>query len=441
MATPIVMPRLGDFMTEGTVVSLAKSQGDEINQGDVIAEIETEKLNYDLESVAGGVFHPVVDAGATVAVDGLIGYVLEAGEDVPAPETPTTSARTARRASRGRRPARGRGRGSDTVRSTPGARRLAANLNVDLSQVTPTGPGGRVVEADVRAFDERQKAAPAVTPSTPGARRLAASLNVDMSQVTATGPRGRVVEADVRAFAERQAAEQAPAMPPGLPEPSRSEPLSGMRRGIAQHMSESLRSTAQLSYFLEVDVTEAQRLRREASQGSDTSIAMVHVLIKACAEALRRVSVMNSVLANDAVHYFDQVNMGVAVALDDGLIVPVLRNVGSMDISRVAGATGEMADRARAGTLSPDDVVGGTFTISALGSVDGFTPILNRPQSGILGVGRSVQKPVVVRGEVVVREMMTLSLTADHQVIDGAVAGGFMRRLQATVERPAALFR
>ena len=440
MATPIVMPRLGDFMTEGTVVSLSKSQGDEVNQGEVLAEIETEKLNYDLESVAGGIFHPIVDAGATVAVDGLIGYVLEAGEEVPSPEAPAASTRAARRAAPKRRPSRGRG-GGDAVRSTPGARRLASNLNVDLSQVTPTGPGGRVVDADVRAFDEQRKASPAVMPSTPGARRLAASLSIDLSQVTPTGPRGRIIETDVRAFAESQAAEQAAAMPPGLPEPSRSEPLSGMRRGIAQHMSESLRSTAQLSYFLEVDVTEAQRLRREASQGSDTSISMVHALIKACAEAIRRVPLMNSVLANDAVHYFDQVNMGVAVALDDGLIVPVLRDVGGMDVQGIADATRDLANRARANTLLPDDVVGGTFTISALGSVDGFTPILNRPQSAILGVGRSVQKPVVVRGEIVVREMMTLSLTADHQVIDGAVAANFMRRLQAAVERPAALFR
>ena len=201
-------------------------------------------------------------------------------------------------------------------------------------------------------------------------------------------------------------------------------------------MSESLRSTAQLSYFLEVDVTEAQRLRREASRGSDTSISLVHALIKACAVAIRRVPAMNSVLANDAVHYFDQVNMGVAVALEDGLIVPVLRDVGGMDIRAIAEATNQMAEKARTNTLSPDDVLGGTFTISALGSVDGFTPILNRPQSAILGVGRSVQKPVAVRGEVVIREMMTLSLTADHQVVDGAVAANFMRRLQAAIERP-----
>ena len=439
MATPIVMPRLGDFMTEGTVVRLARSQGDEVNQGEVIAEIETEKLNYDLESVAGGRFHPVVDEGATVAVDGLIGYVLDEGEEPPAPEAAAApAARTAVRQAPQRRPSTGSG---GAVRSTPGARRVAANLGVDISQVTPTGPGGRVVEADVRAFAEAQAAAPAVVPSTPGARRLASNLGVDLSQVTATGPRGRVVEVDVRAFADAQAAEQAPAMPPGLPEPSRSEPLSGMRRSIAQHMADSLMNTAQLSYFLEVDATEAQRMRREASQGQDSTITLAHVLIKACSESLRRVPAMNSVLANGTIHYFDQVNIGVAVALDDGLIVPVVRDVGSMNITEVADATFELANKARANELSPDDVVGGTFTISVLGSVDGFTPILNPPQSGILGVGRVVQKPVVSRGEVVVREMLTLSLTADHQVIDGAVAASFMRRLQATVERPARLFR
>ena len=435
------MPRLGDFMTEGVVVRLARSQGDEVSQGEVIAEIETEKLNYDLESVAGGRFHPLVDEGATVAVDGLIGYVLAEGEEPPAPETPAaTRRRPASRQSAARRPSP-QGRPGGAVRSTPGARRVATSMGVDISRVSPTGPGGRVTDADVRAFAEAQAATPDVVLSTPGARRLANRLGVDISQATPTGPRGRVVEADVRAYADRAAAESAPAMPPGLPEPSRSEPLSGMRRSIAQHMSDSLRNSAQLSYFLELDVTEAQRLRRQASQNDDTTITMAHVLIKACAESLRRVPAMNSVLANGTIHYFDQVNMGVAVALDAGLIVPVIRDVGAMSINEISSATSELADRARANALSPDDVVGGTFTISVLGSVDGFTPILNPPQSAILGIGRSVQKPVVARGEIVVREMMTLSLTADHQVIDGAVAASFMRRLQATVERPASLFR
>ena len=447
------MPRLGDFMTEGVVVRLAKSQGDEVGRGEVIAEIETEKLSYDLEAVAGGRFHPVVDEGATVAVDGLIAYVLDAGEDAPSAETPSAPPSRAPAAARApaRRPSPARRADGGAVRSTPGARRVAASLDVDVAQVTPTGPGGRVVESDVRAFAERRDARPAITPSTPGARRAAAELGVDISQIAPTGPRGRVVESDVRAFAasrssappdtlDDDAQSAAAAMPPGLPAPVRSEPLRGMRRGIARHMSDSLRGTAQLSYFLEVDVTEAQRLRREISRDSDVSITLAHVLIKACAETLKRVPALNSVLANGVVHYFERVNIGVAVALDDGLIVPVLRDAGGMSVFEIAAATRGLASRARAGELSPDEVVGGTFTISVLGSVDGFTPILNSPQSGILGVGRSVEKPVAARGEVVIREMSTLSLTADHQVIDGATAAAFLRRLQATVERPARLF-
>ena len=394
MATPIVMPRLGDFMTEGTVVRLAKAQGDNVGQGEVIAEIETEKLNYDLEATEGGIFHPVVDEGATVAVDGLIGYLLAEGEAVP--EAPQAQAPT---------------RAASSAAASPPQRRVAS------------GSGGDVV------------------PSTPGARRLAANLGVDLSQVTATGPRGRIVDADVRAFAEQQQAESAPKLPPGLPEPSESKPLRGMRGTIARHMKDSLTNSAQLSYSLELDVTEAQRMRREASQGQSATITLADVMIKACAETLKRVGAVNSVLVDGTAHYFDQINIGMAVALGDGLIVPVIRNVGELSIQQISEAVTDVSTKARDSKLSVNDVVGGTFTVSVLGTVDVFTPILNPPENGILGVGRSVQKPVVRDGEVVIREMLTVTLTADHQVIDGAVAASFMRRLQATVERPSALFR
>ena len=392
MATPIVMPRLGDFMTEGTVVRLAKSSGDRVDRGEVIAEIETEKLNYDLEATEAGLFHPVVEEGANVDVDGLIGYLLAEGE--AAPETPQPRA---------------------TVTST------AAPEAARPRRTAPVRDG--------------------VVPSTPGARRLAENLGVDLSQVTPTGPRGRIVDSDVRAFAEAQKAAAGPTFPPGLPEPSRTVRLGGMRKSIAGHMRDSLQRTAQLSYYLELDVTDAQRMRREASREGESSVTLADVFIKACAETLKRVPALNSVLVGDDIHYFDQVNISVAVALDEGLIVPVIRDVGEMDIPKISAATAELAGKAREGKLSPDDVVGGTFTISVLGTVDGFTPILNAPQSAILGVGRSVQKPVVRGGDVVVREMLTVSLTADHQVVDGAVAASFMRRLQATVERPAPLFR
>ena len=387
MAVQIVMPRLGDFMTEGIVAKWAKSQGDAVSQGELIAEIESEKLNYELEATSDGFLHQAVDEGATVGVDDVIGYLLAEGEEPPQPQQPAAAAATAPAAAPQRRaPRRGAG---DVVPSTPGARRLAGRLGVDISQVTPTGPRGRVVDADVRAYHEAQQPKP----------------------------------------------------PPGMPEPSKIEPLSGMRRAIAQNMRGSLSGTAQLSYFLEVDVTEAQRLRREAARESGVSINMASVLIKACAESLKRVPALNSILVGDNVMYFDEVNMGVAVALDDGLIVPVLKGVQDMSVPEIAEGIQQLSEKARAGNLSADEIGGGTFTISVLGVVDGFTPILNPPQNALLGVGRSAQKPVVRGGEIVVREMMTLSLTGDHQVIDGAVAASFFRRLQQMVERPASLFR
>lgn len=395
MAVQIVMPRLGDFMTEGIVAKWAKSQGDAVDQGDTLAEIESEKLNYELEATSDGVFHPVVEEGATVPVDGVIGYLLAAGEAPSPPEPAATSAPPA-------------------APSTPQRRR-------------PSAPGAR--------------GGGDMVPSTPGARRLAASLGVDISQVAPTGPRGRVVDADVRAYHAAQQAAQAPQTPRGLPTPSRIEPLRGMRRSIAQNMRDSLSGTAQLSYFLDVDVTEAQRLRREASRNGDANITMASVLIKACANALGRVPALNSVLVDGNVMYFDEVNMGVAVALEDGLIVPVLKGVQDLSVPQIAAGVQQLAERARANRLSASDISGGTFTISVLGVVDGFTPILNPPQNALLGVGRSAQKPVVRGGEIVAREMMTLSLTGDHQVIDGAIAASFFRRLQQLIERPTPLFR
>ena len=383
MATPIVMPRLGDFMTEGVVSKFSKSLGDKVDQGEVIAEIETEKVNYDLEATVAGTFHPVVEAGATVAVDAIMGYLLEEGESPPAIEENSES------------------------------------NSLSDSKTRPQRTSGRV---------STQSGAP--IPSTPGARKLAAKLGVDISKVTATGPRGRIVEADVRSFSET---ENNSDMPVGLPEPSEVLPLTGMRKAIAANMKASLSGSAQLSYFLEVDVTEAQRQRRDAG------VTLGALLIKAASEALSKVPNLNSVLVADTVYRFNEVNIAFAVSLDDGLVVPVIRDVGGKNVSEISDEMAALSDQARAGSIKPDQLIGGTFTVSILGSVDGFTPILNQGQVALLGVGRSVQKPVVKNREIIVREMMVLSLTGDHQVIDGAVAASFFRRLQQQIERPAGL--
>ena len=387
MATPIIMPRLGDFMTEG-VVTWSKSSGDAVRQGEPLAEIESEKLNYDLEAAQDGILHTVAESGSSVAVDAVLGYFLAEGEEPPAVRQPA--------------------QGTDSP-----------------SQKQPAAQSPRRASGSV----------PAVR-STPGARKVASSLGIDIADVPTDG--ARVTEADVRAYADKHAAS---ALPPGVPTPSSSVEMSGMRKGVADHMRSSIANTAQLSFFMDVDVTDVQQMRRDASKSSSATITLAHAIIKACAEAVKRAPSINSILSEGAVHQFDQVNMGFAVALDEGLIVPVIRGVEQKDIHQIAAEMDDLTAKARQGSLTPDDVVGGTFTISVLGIVDGFTPILNAGQSAILGVGRSVEKPVARKGEIVVREMLTLSLTVDHQTIDGAVAATFMRRLQQAIERPAQLFK
>ena len=392
MATPIVMPKLGMLMVDGAVNRWLKSSGEFVEMGEPVAEIETEKINYQLEATGAGTLHTMVSEGAIVAVDGVLGYLLEAGETPPdvgeqAPEAPQPAA----------------------MESTP----PAPTETTRARQPALSGTGD-------------------VTPSTPGSRRLARELGIDLASVTASGPRGRVVEANVQAYADRRSQSR-----PN--EHARTEPLAGIRKAVASHMLHSITSTAQLTFFLEVDVTEAQRLRREASGGSLT-IGLGHVLMKACAEAFRWTPQVNTVLLNGEILHFDSVNIGFAVALDEGLLTPVVHDVQDKAIAKIAQEVQDLSARATGGKMHANDLAGATFTISVLGSVDGFTPILSSGQNGLLGVGRSIDKPVVRGGEIVVREMCTLSLTVDHQVVDGAVAAAFLRRLQSYVERPSRLF-
>ena len=375
MAVRIVMPILGDFMTEG-VVTFVKSKGDAVNQGDVIAEIESEKINYQLEAASDGIFHTIVTDGATVPVNDVIGYLLEEGEAPPIVESTNPST-------------------------------LAQTSPVQKRIVTPPK-------------DSK------VIPSTPGARKLAVKLGVDLSSVTPTGPRGRIVESDVRVFADSNKD-----IPLGLPEDYEIIQMKGMRKAIADNMKHSLTDSAQLSFFLEVDVTDAQLYRRELG------VELTAFLIKALGLALSKVPAMNSVISTDSILIFNKVNIAMAVALEEGLIVPVIEDVNNKSIIEISEEIKLLSDQARDGKLNSNQLRGGTFTISVLGSVDGFTPILNQGQVGILGIGRTQKKPIVEKDQIVVKEMVTVSLTVDHQAIDGAVAANFFRRLQQLIEKPS----
>lgn len=393
MANPIVMPRLGDFMTEGTISKWHRSSGDTIKQGEVIAEIESEKLNYELEAGANGILYIAIEAGQIANVDTTIGYLLAENEPPPQPSISTEPAKP--------------------TRSTSAKRNLPNNVS--------DGNKSNV-------------------PSTPGARRLAAKLEIDISDIKASGPRGRVIEKDVREFADGlQQSSKQPSILKGLPEPAEIVEITGMRKSIADHMRTSLLDSAQLSFFMDIDVTEAQLLKKQSSS-NEITISLAHIITKACALSLGKTPKLNTVISEGKILGFKEVNIGIAVALKDGLIVPVIRNADQKTLEDIASETTSLADRAKKGTLNPDEVLGGTFTLSVLGVVDGFTPILNAGQSAILGVGRSSEKPVVRRNEITIREISTVSLTVDHQVIDGAVAVQFLRRLQQIIERPKSLF-
>ena len=389
------MPHLGMIMTEGTLAKWHKNAGEAVSLGEPLAEITTEKITYELEAPNIGLFHPVVQEGEVVPVEGLIAFLLAEGEPTPeipkasAPPVAASPAAPARRAA----PTAGPGPAAEGVRAAPSARRLAAQLDIDIAQVPPARPGGRITESDVRAYAEQKGAGPPT-----------------------------------------------PAMP-GMPEPSKVAPVQGMRKIIADRMHSSLATTAQLTFHLDVDMTEASALRKEASQKSGVTLSTADFFMKACGQALGRHPKLNSAMVDGSIHYYDQVNIGLAVALDDGLVVPVIKDVNAKEITRLAEERIELVDKAQNGKLLPDDMAGGTFTLTVLGSVDGFTPILNTGQTAILGVGRIAKKPVVEGNEIVVREMGTVSLTIDHRVVDGAPAASFFRRLKQILERPSQLLQ
>ena len=416
MPIEVAMPKFGLTMHEGTVQRYFKSVGDSVAAGEPLYEVETEKVLYEVEAPAAGIVAAwLVDEGATVDCGVAVAVLAEPGEDLtaisgrygsrtsangasapsaPAPthhHAPAASA-SAPAASGARRPV------------SPVARKLAAELGVELARVTGTGPGGRITREDVERAAE-------------AARALAGA---------GAAPRAAAAGAPAPA-ARAPAAPAAPAAAGGPPPAARSIPMRGMRKTIAERMSQSLREAAQLTITSEADVTAAVELRERLVRQFDFTYG--DLLLQAVARALLRHPRMNARLSGDAIAIMPQVNVGMAVALDDGLIVPVVMDADKRPLREIAAVTRELGERARAGKLRLEEVSGGTFTITNLGTfgVDAFTPIINTGETGILGVGRIVEKPVVHRGEIARRSMMTLSLTFDHRLIDGAPAAQFLQ--------------
>jgi len=408
-------------MTEATVVQWQVGEGAHVDRGDVVVTIETDKTNWDVEASAPGWLHVLVAPEETVPVGRVIGLLAETKAELftlqqePAREIMTTAPEPAAEEPAAASPAAPdsvpqRARRKD-IRISPAARKIAEEHGLDLETVSPTGPDGRIVREDV----ERALAARTAEPGHPGATVPATAAEVrDGKHVAATIP------------------------------------FKGMRRSIAEHMHRSLSVAAQLTYIGEADMSEvvalrAQLLAHEPEVGAH--ITYNDILVVAAARALHSVPILNSSLVGDEVIVWDDINIGVAVALErgleGGLIVPVVRNADRKSLRQISGEIAGLVEKARANRLSPDDVAGGTFTVTNLATVAGGwfvgTPIINQPQSAIIATGAVCDRPVARNGQVVIRPVMPFSLTFDHRVVDGAPAAKFAARLIELLAEPALL--
>jgi pyruvate dehydrogenase E2 component (dihydrolipoamide acetyltransferase) len=434
MAQEIVLPQWGMEMQDATGVRWLKQEGDPIREGEPLVELETAKIATELESTASGVVaHILVPEGATVPIRTVLAIVAAAGEQVarPAGAVPdATAARTPAPTAPSRSPAQG------APQVVPAARRLAQERGLDLAQVQGTGPGGRILLDDVQRALEAGAAAP-LTPATvavqvtPAARHLARQHGIDLARLQGSGPRGRIVIEDVQQALAAQT--------PPTAQPAQVVPLQGMRQTIATRMVQSLQTMAQVTLTTEVDVTDAMTLRIGlARQWPENGLSPLHLVIKATARALREHPRMNAIQQEHEVELVSEIHIGVAVSLEEGLLVPTIRQADTKHLAEIARESRDLATRARQGQASYEEVTGGTFTITNLGpySIDAFTPIINPPQVGILGMGRVVEKPAVYQGEITKRSMLFLSLTFDHRVIDGAPAAAFLHTLKGHLEDP-----
>jgi len=438
MSVKVTMPKLGMTMKVGKLSKWYKNEGDSVEKGEDLFVVETEKITNKIESPGSGLlFQVVVPAGETVPVGTILAVIAEAGEQPERIEGIQSGEVVEMQAEAGSpqaAEAKAEPQEKKRIVSTPSARRLSKELGVDLSLVTGSGPKGKIKEADVLKFHEEGPPVPKITPL---AAEMARQEGLDISTITGTGENGKITKEDVeKALAASKAA------PEVQPSGARVIPFEGMRRIIADNMHASLQNAAQLTTFTEVDVTEMVRfrdmMRAEFARDDSVKISYNDIIVMATACALMRHPIMNSTLVGDEILLHDTVNMGIAVALPEGLIVPKLRNAEKKTLREVASVVRELAKKAREGALSMEEVTDGTFTISNVSmlGMDGFTPVLNPPETGILGVGRVIEKPAVFNGEIAIRQMMTLSLTFDHRVVDGAPAMTFLRDLARYLAQP-----
>ena len=411
MAKYIEMPKLADTMTEGTIVKWCIKEGDKVSSGDVVAEVETDKATMEMETFDDGVVHKLlVAAGQRVPCGTAIALILGKGEQPPADGSlPTVVARPAAAAA-----------------VTPGAVATAAPVAAPTSRAA-LGSGSSRVKA------------------SPLARKVAAATGVALARLTGTGPGGRIIARDVENAPAAAPAFSGPAPIPATPAGAEDTriPLTGMRRVIAERLLASKTHIPHFYLTIEMDAAPLMKLRAEANANAEANggakLTVNDFVLKAVVAAAQKVPAVNAAFAGDAIIQYASVNLCVAIAVEDGLVTPVIRDAQKKSIREISEAVKDVAGRARAKKLKPEEFVGGTITVSNLGAygIDQFCAIINPPQAAILAVGSIVQKPVVEGDNITIGQRMNITLSGDHRVVDGAVAATYLAELKKLLENPA----
>ena len=426
MATEVKLPRLGQGMEAGTIVRWLKSEGDTVEKGEPLYELDTDKVTQEVEAEAGGVLLKIAIPEGEVEVGKTIAVIGEAGEEVTqafgeGEDEETGAAESGDADESAEKPARAPARDAER------------EAGREASTEAPTEPQQQATNGQPEANGGRVKASPL-------ARRIARERGVDISALSGTGPEGRVVAEDVERAAASGAPTTAPAaavVPSGEVE---VEKLTSLRKTIARRMTEAWQAPA-FQIAMSADMSRALALRERMVamlQEGQTKPTISDVLTRVCAAALMRHRAVNALFAGDAIELHPSANIGIAVAIPKGLVVPVITQCERKSIAEIAEARAALVDRARSGKLQQTDIEGGTFTISNLGmyGVERFVAVLNPPQAAILAVGAAEEKPVVRDGDVVVRPMLELTLTCDHRSLDGATAAEFLGTVKAFLEEP-----
>lgn len=444
MAVEVFMPKAGMDMKEGKIIKWLKNVGDTVQEGDGLLEIETDKVSMEVEAPASGtLLCRYFEDGNTVPVVTIIGYVGKEGETVPdAPTQAGGEVKAADNAAIGSTVQTAEtGIQKTAVPKTEGyvpasayAKFLAKEKGVSLHEIAPSGSLGEVKARDVLEAAEHGKIL-----ATPLAQRIAAEKGIDLSTVNGTGYNGKVTKSDLVTEEAPKTVQQSSAPAKG----QRREKLSGMRKVVADRMLKSHTEMPCVTHNMKADVTELMELREKinAKREKADKISVNDFVLKAVACALEKNTNILVSIEGDEVVYKEEVNIGMAVAVDNGLIVPVLKNVDSMSLGQVSRTAKDLAKRARDNKLAMDEYKGSTFTITNLGmyEVESFNPIINQPDSGILGVCTVTEEVKCIKGEFTVRKMMGLSFTHDHRVIDGAPAASFLRDVKHILQDPMSI--